>query len=441
MSWNCANMARFLLVFVTFLGFSCRTYAGVEIREGEKEGKKIVEIENDLYLMTIAPEIARLPLSYFFKPTGHEEFIHPAGLGTPNEGFQYYGGIIDSIPWVSGTVGNERLPEKGYLYSSRWQWKTGKEKDYVFFDGETQFDYQDPVTREKMALLFKKRITGYADSSRVRMDYLIKNIGDTEARFTFSAHSRIGVGGSWDEGDYFFAPGETCLVYEMRNLPELTKEGIKAGCWARWPLKQATEFMPQKEFREIFAYVPSNWCVAGDEKYKESVFFVSGPVSYPGRTDVMKMGIFMTNTGYVVEPCLTYSIEGNPDKWEIPGATIVLKPAKECEFTMNLVAYKDISKQCISSAYAVYPECLFLAEPRVTVHAGRLTIAGVMAFPGKGKVMLKVDGKSVKEKTVGPGIFDLGSFGAIPYAKNKKVSLFFNSTAGSKELYETPSGK
>lgn len=139
----------FFLIILCAGGVGHRSYAGMEIRRSEKEGRKVIEIENDFYRMTLVPEIARLPLTYFFKPTGHEEFIHPVGLDIPNVAFQYYGGIVDSIPWVSGTVNGKSLPEKGCLYSSQWQWRIGKRKNFVYWEGKTRFEYPDPITEEK----------------------------------------------------------------------------------------------------------------------------------------------------------------------------------------------------------------------------------------------------------------------------------------------------
>jgi hypothetical protein len=171
------------------------------IREEIREGKKIIVMDNELITTVLVPEIARLPLSYFFKLTGHEEFIHPVPLHTPSEGFVFYGGIIDAIPWVSGKVGDKRLPDKGYLYSSPWEYKTGQDEHSVWFVGSTSFDYDDPITRQTARIFFQKRITGYDNSTQLKMDYLIRNTGVVDAKFTFSAHSRTGVS-LWDEGDY-----------------------------------------------------------------------------------------------------------------------------------------------------------------------------------------------------------------------------------------------
>jgi len=418
------------------LGCSCSGPDRIEIRKVRRENRDIIEIENDIYKTVLVPEITRLPLSYFFKLTGHEHFVHPRSLETPNEGFQMYGGVIDSIPWVSGIVDGRRLPDKGYLYSSPWEYKTGKTQNSAWFYGETSFDYNDPVTGKQSTLFFGKRITGYSRSSLLKMDYLIRNTGKTSAKFTFSMHSRTGIA-ECDEGDYFYAPGEKCYVYYMNNMPELEREGIHPPCWAEWPLKEATEFIPGKEQRNIFVFVPSNWCVVGDDKYEEGLFFIAGPVELPGRQDIMKMGMFMSTSGYVVEPSPTYSIVGNPEEWDAEDSTISLEPGHECRFTVNLAAYKGISRALLPDIKTVYPEYIVFDEPGITIESGDVEIFGKVAFQGHGRLILKAAERVLAEKDVFPGMFDLSSMGKIDCRECipcTGFTLLLKTDAGIKEL-------
>lgn len=404
---------------------------GMEIHEVVKEGKKIIEIENEMYKVVLVPEIARLPLSYLFKTTGHEMFIHPAPLSTPNVGFQYYGGIIDSIPWVSGKVGDMRLPDKGYLYSVPWEYKIKKRKNTVSFTGKTSFSYQDPVSGEESHLFFQKIIIGYEGTSRLKMNYLIKNIGRTNAKFTFSAHSRTGVA-QYDRGDYFYAPGKECFVYYMANMPHLEEAGIHPPCWTKWPLKEATEFFPEENNYNIHVILPANWCVVGDEKYQECLFFIASPIEIPGGKDIMKMGIFMTNAGYVVEPCLTYSIVGNPEEWKIPESTVLLKPGQECKFSIDLVVYQGISKKEIPDVYAVYPECIIMDKPVLVRDSNRTFLKGRVLFPGEGNLVIKTGGAILTQQKITPGIFNLNQ--EIKTKKKDKITLYLYTPSGVRQI-------
>jgi len=402
----------------------------MKICEKEIEGKKVIEIENDFYKTILVPEIARFPLSFFFKVTGHEQFKQPVSLKTPNDKYHSYGGIIDSIPWVSGKVKGKKFLDKGYLYSSPCKYIIRKSKNSVWFQGETKFDYNDPITGEIATLQFRKKIIGYEGSTRLKMDYFIKNIGKTDAKYTFSIHSRVSIA-KYDKGDYFYAPGKQCYVYYMNNQLELEKEGIHPPCWTKWPLKQATEFIPQKKLKNIFTFVPANWCVVGDEKYKETLFFIASPIKYSRKTDIMKMGIFMTNRSYVVEPCLTYSIVGTPKEWKIPDSTVMLKPGEDCKFTVNLVAYQGISKEEIQKIHTVKPGYIILNKPKMTSKSGSIKITGKIVFSEKGTLVLKSGNNILKKQEIVPGIFNLKNLGNI-LCKNKKISIYFESSVDKK---------
>jgi len=405
------------------------SHTKIAIREAKEGGKTTVEIENKLFKTVLVPEIARLPLSYFFKTTGHEEMIHPVSLNTPNEDFVYYGGVIDSIPWVSGQVGDVRLPDKGYLYSSTWTFKTGRNKNSVWFRGQTSFSYHDPVTGKPATLLFSKEMRGYAGSTQLRMDYRIKNIGKTDAKFTFCMHARAGVA-KWDKGDYFYAPGTNCFVYYMNNMTELERQGLRPPCWTNWPLKEAMDLQPQEDPRNIHVILPADWSMVGDEKYLENLFFVASKVKCGAKESQMKMGIFMTNAGYVVEPCLTYSISGSPVEWSAPGTTLLLGEGEECTFSIHLVAYQGLSKSQIPQIHAVYPECLFLDKPKKAAVPGGMKLEGRMAFPASGTLAVEAGGGTLRECSVSPGIFDLATLGVFPADKGRTISLRFQTAAG-----------
>ncbi|MDD5599640.1 MAG: hypothetical protein PHV82_16970 [Victivallaceae bacterium] len=417
------------------LSLSVFAYAGIDIREYLDQGKKIVVIENELYKTVLVPEIARLPLSYVYKPTGHEMFAHPYKLSRPNKGFQYYGGVLDSLPWVDGKVNGKRLKPKGFLYSSPWNYTIGKDSGKAWFEGQTGFVYTDPENGDKSQLFFEKRITGYAQSAGLLMDYLIKNTGKTNARFSFAAHSRTAIA-KYDKGDYFYAPGDRCHIYCMVNK-ELEAKGIKPPCWGPWPLSEAVELIPQKKLKTVLAFVPSNWCAIGDEKYKEALFFIAGPIDHAGRKDIMKMGIFMTNAGYVIEPSLTYSIDFISENWKDPHLTLVLKPGQECRFSLTLAVYQGISKREMPDISAVYPECVVMRPSTVTLESGKNRLDGKIAVSAKGVLEIKTGMRTLTRRELMPGLFDLSELGKFTFRDKRNFSLIFHSGNRRITLYKT----
>jgi hypothetical protein len=284
-------------------------------------------------------------------------------------------------------------------------------------------------------LSFRKKITGYENSTMLKMDYNIKNIGTANARFTFSAHSRAGVAG-WDAGDFFYAPGKECFVYEIENMPELIEKGIVPGNTARWPLTQAMQFMPQKEKKSIFVFVSSPWCVIGGEKYEEALFFIAEPINFPQKKGIMEMGIFMANAGYVVEPCLTRSITGNPEAWKTPGAVVLLRPKEECRFTLSLVIHQGITPDLIPEILEVHPECILLGRPEILQSSsGATIIQGQLFLSGPGTVIVKIDGAVVRERIVSRGEFSLQSLGDFSAANDNALSLWFQGSDKKRRLF------
>jgi len=411
------------------LAFSVSLALGAEpaisIKRTTQDGQPVVVIENEFYRTVLAYTRARLPLSYFFKTTGHELCVMPTPLSQEGKRFQYYGGVIDSIPWVSG----RGLQSKGLLWNSEWKVETKQEKGKVTFTGVTGFTYNDPVSKAESQLKFVKVIEGYAGTSCLSMKYLIENTGKANAKFMLSAHSRVAVGGGWTDGDYFHAPGRDAhLYYTFGKWPELVRQGIIAPCWVRWPFEPAARLKRTEERKGVFVYVPASWCCVGDPKEKECLFFVASPVNLAGRKRVMRMGIFMTNDGYVVEPCLTYRIGAM--SWAEPEATVMLKPGEKCEFTLSMVAYAGLEEDDVRHLYgdAVLPDCLlpnrffFLNFDR---GSGKLSLWAKIISAGRGVLTFNVveaDGtrRQPIKMPMSPGKADIRT-GLGQYAEHPRV--------------------
>jgi len=375
---------RYLFFWIFMLFITLPGLASVSIQEEKQDGEPVVVIENNYYRTVLAPTIARMPLSYYFKLTEHEQFIHPEEkIKKDRASFHYFGGIIDSIPSVSGI---EDWDRKGYLWRVPWKSKIGKGRGWVKYTGEAVFNYKDPVSNEEYKLKFTKIITGYEGTSCLRMDYRIENIGDNQAKFMFSAHSRTGIGGSWNTGDYFWAPGEKCRFYYSDNYPAY--KDTKEGAWLPWPLKEATDFvLKEDKHQDIFVFLPSNWCVVGDNNTKETLFFVSSPIKIGKRKDMMKMGIFMATDGYVVEPCLTYYI-GYQD-WKKPEATIGLNSGEVCAFTLYMTAYKGVTKEQVQNLKGANSNCLLLEPPLLRRKENKDILELKVVVPGEGRLFLE----------------------------------------------------
>jgi len=425
------------------LGLCFSSSAGITIREVQNEGWQTIEIENDLYKAILIPKIARLPYSFIFKPTGRDVFHHPKDLKTPKQGrkFVYYGGVIDCIPWVSGKVDGKRLPTKGYLHFSPWEHKTGQTERSVWWEGSTSFDYADPVSAKPSRLFFQKRITGYEGSARLKMDYVVRNVGEDEAKFALAVHARTKIA-DYDENDYFAAPGRVCQVYAMNNMTDLEARGIKRFAWTTWPLKEATDLVPGTKRKSIFAYLPASWCAVGDGKAEESLFFVGSPVVTAGRTDVMKMGIFMSHGAgaYVVEPCVSYSLEGSPEVWKRPGATVLLPKGETCEFSVSMVPYKDMPRAKVEDAYKPLQECILLEQPEMSARGNDVTLAGDVAFAAKGTLIVQCGSAKLAERAVEVGAFNLKDLGKMTRKEAGRMSIAFRSAAGKQELHALTEG-
>jgi len=408
--------------------------AGIRIREATVCGKRLIEIENSLHLTTLAPEIGRFPLYYVLKATGHDLFTHPEGLDAPERDFAYYGGIVDAIPWTSGQAGGKQLPEKGLAHRSPWTWRTEASGDEARFVGSTVFEYADPVTGDSTRLAYEKTVTGYAGSARVRLAQRIENTGVCVARFEFSAHARMGVGGSCDSGDYFFAPGGRAFIFAHENVPELARALGGPTGWAEWPVQAATDFVPGRRRRNVFAFVPAAWCVVGDEKSGETAFFISSPVRCGAKTSAPWMGLLMSNFGCIVEPSVSPCVSADPGKWAASGNTVTLQPGEVCAFTLDLVAYQGLARADVEGAHAVYPDCVVVDKPELTLVQGNALLKGRVALAGRSLARLMRGATPLAEKTFGPGIQNLSDLGVVSASQGDTLRLRLDTASGAIDM-------
>lgn len=405
---------------------------GIRVSEARRDGWRTVVLENGLYRTVLVPELARFPLSYTFKATGHELFAQPVSLDRPPDGFQSYGGCVDSLPWVSGRAQGKRLPKKGYLHKADWLCETGRNSTSAWFQGEAVIEYPDPLDGRVSRLRYTKRVTGFAGCSVLRMDHAIENVGDDVARFTFCNHARTAIGGR-DRGDYVYAPGSRCFLYYM-NDDVLAARGLKPPCWAPWPLRRVVEFDPGEAAHNAFVFVPANWCAAGDDRSGVVLFFIAGPVNHAGRPAEMKMGLYMTNAQYLLEPSLTCSIVGSAEEWSVRGATVSLEPGQRSSFVVYLAVYQGITREAVTRAVAVHAECVVLRPPVLT-DRGPLRFSGEIAVPGDGLLEIRAGDKVIRSHAVRQKIVDLDVLGVVPAPRDRELSLTLRTALGERVLW------
>ena len=314
----------------------------IAIRAETMGGRQAFILENGIYRAVLVPEIARFPDSLVYKPTGHEFFAQPDPLDTPNDRFRYYGGIVDCLPWVSGKRDGVKLPDKGLLYSVPWQCATGMTGKTAWFEGTAEIAYQDPLGSATNRLRYVKRVTGRTGCPDIRLDQRIQNTGSNPARFTVTLHGRTSIAG-YDAGDYLFVPGKKAYISYMHET-NLAARGISPPQWVKWPLPEALEFRPGPEARYVFVFTPASWAAAGDDKTGEALIFKGGAASTPAGRRSVRMALFMTNTGYLIEPGLTSCIEATPEAWADPENTIRLEPGQSCAFSVTLTPRSGVRR-------------------------------------------------------------------------------------------------
>ncbi len=349
-----------LLALTAPAGIGCAGAGGLlrgepaSIRAANMAGRRAYVLENEFYRAVLVPEIARFPLSLVYKPSGNEFFAQPVSLDTPNVGFQAFGGIVDSLPWVSGKHGGKRLADKGFLFSVPWETASGATRNTAWFEGRAEIEYEDLLDGTTSRLAYVKRVTGSTGSPNIVMEQTIRNVGNAPARFMITLHARTAIAG-YTAGDYLYVPGDRAEISYMR-YPELSARGIDPPQEIDWPLPEAVTFQPSAEARHVFVFTPADWGVAGSEKTGEALVFRGGEVSSPDGIDRVKMALFMTGTGYLLEPGLTSCIVANEENWAVPGNTVRLEPGQECNFTVTMIPVSGVRRADWPDAFAQLPE-------------------------------------------------------------------------------------
>lgn len=338
------NGGRFLLAVAVGL-ISLNVFGDKEnemkISEQQLDGEKAIVMENSIYRATFVPARAMWPLWYFYKPTDHEVFVKKE---TAAGAYKSDDGMVLCMPWVGDSL--KRVATKGLLKTAPWETHIEQQPGKAMAVGRKAIEYSDLTTSKTNCLLFTITASGQAQHSQIKLDYLIENIGRETAKFMLVSHARIAIGGSYDEGDYVYAPGPKCWVGDFK-WPALDKQGVKPYQWTAWPIEGAVDFAPKPkseckgEF--VYAFVPSSWAVVGDNKSKEYTLFYCSPVSIGSQTQATPYYCILRRDGdYLLELGLTPELDAK--YWERPEATASLKPGEKASFTLHITVGQNLGK-------------------------------------------------------------------------------------------------
>lgn len=347
----------------------------VRILEVTQEDEKIIVLENSYYRAILVPEKAMLPLRFFCKATSHEVLVWRDDL---KKSFASQDGIMDCFPWVDG------VPAKGLLRTVPWQktlkeqggqppfkvmgdvepWrKTLKEQsDQASFIGTATVEYPDPVSGQIALVTVTKTITGYSHSPQLKMDYELVNTGKHPAKFILVAHARLAAGGTYDDGDYVYAPGTNCWVGDFK-WPGLEQKGIKPYSWMDWPAADIMNFKElkpaEKKGHYVYVFVPASWAAVGNTLTREFILFQSSPITI-GAT-VQKTPFFCIlhrDNDYLLEAGVTRAL--NVKQWAEPWATATLNPGEKLSWTLSMTAAQGLDQQGVMNITQVLADRLLL---------------------------------------------------------------------------------
>ena len=427
------NRAVDLTVFWLAILWVLPASSQVSLSKSERDGQPIYVIENKYVRSEIAYTRARSPLSYFDKITQVEQLRQLAPLNGNHGKHTSHGGVAEAVPWTGGS------PYMGYLWTQPWQMTARTYDDHVVLTGEITFPYADPVTGRLAELRFQKTMTAYEGSTRLKMDYRIENVGDGPARFQHCVHGSPCVGGTCDDGDYFFAPGDRSWIVWSSILPHLK---IPDQSWHSWPIQEAVDFAPSDAEGGLQLFVPASWGVMGDDKTKEVMAMVSSPVMVGDREIPMYMGYTRGGENYYLEPSQTKHISNHDDRWEREGYSVDLDRGETCVFTVDMAMFHGVSKSQVTSVHSMTGDYLLLQAPSVEVDSNKAHIDITIAVTGDAQLIVveMPTGDVLSTTILTPGKVQRIDEDVSLSDKDATVSVFLGNAAGKQILAEGTGG-
>lgn len=422
------NRAIIPAVYWLALFWALPVCSQVSLTRGERDGQPVYVIENKYVRSEIAHTRARSPLSYFDKITQVEQLRQLQPLNGNHGQHTSHGGVAEAVPWTGGS------PYMGYLWTQPWEMTARTYDDHVVLTGEITFPYPDPVTGRLCELRFQKTMTAYEGSTRLKMDYQIENVGDRPARFQHCVHGSPCVGGSCDDGDYFFAPGDRSWVVWSSLFPQLK---IPDQSWHAWPIEEAVDFVHTEAEGGLQLFVPAPWGVVGDDKTKEVMAMVSSPVTVGGTRQIpVYMGYTRGGENYYLEPSLTRHISNHDDRWEREGYSVDLERGEVCEYTVDMAMFHGVSKKQIRSVHSLTGDYLLLSAPKVKVDAKKAHIEVAIAVTGDAQLVVVEEqtGETLSTTDLAPGKVQRIDEDVSLSGTGSSVIVFLRNSAGRQIL-------
>jgi hypothetical protein len=423
-----------LVALVTSLISVSPGISQVSLYPSERDGQPVYVFENEYIRSEIAYTNGRSPLTYFDKISGVEQLRQMTPLSQNHGKHQSFGGVSESVPWTGGS------PYMGYLWTQPWEMAVRTYDDHVVLVGEMTFPYPDPVTGRLCELRFEKTMTAYKGSTRLRMDYKIENVGQRRARFQHCVHGSPCVGGTCDDGDYFYAPGDSAWVVWSGLLP---KYEIPDESWHSWPIPEAIDFRRSDSKEGLQLFVPAPWGVIGDEKTQEVMAMVNSPVVVGGNREIpMYVGLTKSGEKYYLEPSLTRHISNQPERWEREGFSVDLDRGEAAVYTVDMAMFHGVSKDQILSLHALLGDYLLLAEPRVQYGSGSAVVEIGIAVSGDAQLIIAeaASGKVLSTTDLVPGNVKQITINVALSGTSEDVIVFLKNAAGKQILVDAGAG-
>ncbi|HCL28167.1 MAG TPA: hypothetical protein DIC52_07000 [Candidatus Latescibacteria bacterium] len=417
-----------LSVLLLALLWAMPGFSQITLVPGERDGQPVYVFENKYIRSEIAYTRARSPLTYFDKITGVEQLRQLAPLSGNHGQHVGHGGVSESVPWTGGS------PYMGYLWTQPWEMTSRTYDDHAVLVGEITFPYPDPVTGRLCELRFEKTMTAYEGSTRLRMDYKIENVGERRARFQHCVHGSPCVGGTCDDGDYFYAPGDSSWVVWSGLLPQYE---IPDQSWHDWPIPEAVDFRRTETDEGLQLFVPAPWGVIGDDKTQEVMAMVGSKVVIGGEREIpMYMGLTKSGDRYYLEPSLTRHISNHADRWEREGYSVDLDRGEAAVYTVDLAMFHGVSKKQITSVHALLGDYLLLDEPSLVYRADKAVIEIDIAVSGDAQLVVEdtATGKVLWSTDLVPGSVMRIAEDVALTAKEAEVTVLLKNAAGKQVL-------
>ena len=406
---------RILAALALVLAAGC---GGMQVKESKMADCRMHTLENRFYSSVWVFDRAALPLTYTSKLTDNDFYLR---RDTLEDGLKSFDGIVDCLPWVGG----KGVPAKALLPKA--DWSIEREDDAcgsVRMIGTTEIEYRDAVAEKPSRLRFRKTVRAAKDTSQIRMDYEIVNVGDGAATFTITAHGRVAPGGTRTEGDYFYAPGDRCWIGEQLTWEALIERGFALNTWQKWPIPEATRFQPnQPGVGTVYAWIPTRWSAMGDPATGDAMVFWNTPLTIGGAEQDLYTCFLRRKTDFLVEICGSRSLRYYENK-DMEGALLTLAPKETCSFTICLAAYEGLNQPDFATAESVEPGYIVIETPAIAMQDGALRLSGrLMACGSLNFRLLQRDpqrDRVLHEWTAGPGLIDLSSIAPMSASADRR---------------------